>query len=464
MIQRDTETTENSSRNEEVPPEQDNSTICNKDRKKQSEYTKSKKRTRFICSSIIVSLIILSILIILFTKHFNSNSSAKKIPGICSAFSEHITPSTGNIIMPVFLIDFPDEHFQSFALSTTDLKSILFDQNNIGSMTTFEANASYNQLYVSGDLYYYTAKEPMQHYIDSGSFELLAMEVLNSFDDSLDYSDFDSDQDGYIDAFTLTVAGDNLFWYGCQAVWWDNTDFSIDGVRPYNYIMNDAQPYSGNEDYFVSELCHEFGHCMGLADYYKYDEAVDFEGMNGPAGTEKMDEMNGDLSLFSKCMLGWLNQSQVTIYNEGKKNYKLSSAQLTGNCIIIPRYESSFPCGEYFLIEYDTCDGNMIGCLTDKSAGIRILHVESEVMNDEYGTISFRYNGFSPFYDTSHEGIRILRLVNDGKPYLKAGSVITKDTSGFGWYDETGKETIDPGIRIDIGAIQDGEYEITITR
>ena len=38
-------------------------------------------------------------------------------------------------------------------------------------------------------------------------------------------------------------------------------------------------------------MCHEFGHCMGLEDYYKPDVEDDYDAMHGVAGTEMMDEM-----------------------------------------------------------------------------------------------------------------------------------------------------------------------------
>ena len=105
--------------------------------------------------------------------------------------------------------------------------------------------------------------------------------------------------------------------------------------------------------------------------------------------------------------------------------------------------------GEYFLIQYDTPEGNLKNVLTDEDAGVRIFHIDAEVASDEYSDTSFfRYNGFSEYYDKSHEGIRIIRLVNDESGYFKAGDTV--DAGRLLWYDEDGKETVDSGITIQI--------------
>ena len=225
------------------------------------------------------------------------------IPGVCTTFTQDCTPATGNVRMPVFLVDFADEHFSKDALTADNIAHVLFS-DVVGSMYTFMKNASYGQLQLDGDVFSYTAQYSSSVYESNpNGFEMLSEEVLNAFDDQIDYQDYDSNDDGYIDAFTLTIVGTHDYWYGCQATWYDDTGFSVDGVKPMLYIINDAQPYRDEIDYFVDEMCHEFGHCMGLPDYYKYNENDD-EAMNGVAGSEMMDEMYGDYCQFYKLMLG----------------------------------------------------------------------------------------------------------------------------------------------------------------
>ena len=385
------------------------------------------------------------------------------IPGVCTEFNPNGTPSIGKVRMPVFLVDFSDEHFSENVLSSDKIAHILFS-NETSSMTTFIKNASYNQLLLSGDVFFYTAQHPSSFYeSDANGFEKLSEEVLNAFDDQLNYNNYDSNTDGYIDTFVLTIVGSHDYWYGCQATWYNDTAYSVDGVKPMCYIINDAQPYANEMNYFVEEMCHEFGHCMGLPDYYKYNLDNDYDAMNGVAGSEIMDEMEGDFCQFSKLMLGWLKEDEVSIYTGGTAEYTLASSALQGSCVLIPvnfqkLNEKSVSVnqiytGEYFLIQYDTMEKNMTDVLdSDRDSGIRILHIDAETRTDADGTVSFKYNNNSPLYDASHNGRRIIRLVNDNNGYFQNGNTIDSSTPGFAWYDSKGKETIDPKITITVGA------------
>ena len=43
------------------------------------------------------------------------------IPGVCTTFTQDCTPATGNVRMPVFLVDFADEHFSKDALTADNI-------------------------------------------------------------------------------------------------------------------------------------------------------------------------------------------------------------------------------------------------------------------------------------------------------------------------------------------------------
>lgn len=414
----------------------------------------------------LMKLLLLPFVVFLFINTTSSVFAADttpNIPGVCTKFNPNGTPNMGKVRMPVFLVDFSDEHFSENALSADKIAHILFS-NETGSMTTFIKNASYNQLLLSGDVFFYTAQHPSSFYeSDVNGFEKLSEEVLNAFDDQLNYNNYDSNNDGYIDTFVLTIVGSHDYWYGCQATWYNDTAYSVDGVKPMCYIINDAQPYSNKMNYFVEEMCHEFGHCMGLPDYYKYNLDDDYDAMNGVAGSEIMDEMEGDFCQFSKLMLGWLKEDEVSIYTGGTAEYTLDSSALQGSCVLIPvNFEKlnektvsvdQIYTGEYFLIQYDTMEKNMTDVLNSgRDSGIRILHIDAETRTDTDGTVSFKYDNNSPLYDASHNGRRIIRLVNDNNGYFHKGDTIDGSTPGFAWYNSKGKETIDPEITITVGA------------
>ena len=396
------------------------------------------------------------------------------VGGEANRFTDITTPAAGTLRLPVFMVSFRDVRFAPLSLSRGRLQSLLFERENPESLAAYAYAASYGRLALEGEVYSYTAREDRADYeSEEEGFEKLAMEVLTAFDDEIDYAALDGDGNGAIDAFALTIANPSLgglfgeseagFWWGCQATWWIHGDFRVDGVRPGRYIINDAQPSLLERDYFVEELAHELGHCMGLTDYYVPDADYDADGLNGVAGVEMMDEMTGDYCQFSKLMLGWLRDDQVQVYGGQPREFLLPSAQREGGCLIIPREadKSGFT-REYFLVEYNTAEGNMADVLSRRDEGVRVFHVDARTEINYWGERAFRNeNGSLRYGDGSRW--RVLRLVNDGRGYFKPGARVNADTPGFGWYDLLGREAVDPGVEVRFAGYAGGCARIVVT-
>jgi len=391
--------------------------------------------------------------------------------GEANRFNAWMTPSRGEVFVPVFLVEFQDVGFDEDAMTPEEVRSLLFDMNNPDSFARYEYVASYGALRVDGAVFAYTARMDKADYEDEeAGFERLGMEVLAAFDDAIDYARCDADGSGDIDAFVLNIAGADewdSFWYGCQAVWYLNDAFAPDGVYPANYIINDAQPDPNDTEYYVQEMAHEFGHCMGLPDYYIPGRWSDGDGLRGPAGLEMMDDMEGDYSQFSKLMMGWLREDQVSVYTGGTREYALPSAQREGGCVLIPRDPAAAEpfLSEYFLIEYNTADANMAGALRRREEGVRVLHVDAEVLLEPWGERYFKYAVDSEYYHSRgrNRGRRILRLVNDGKRAARAGDAFGPGTSGFGWYDDREMPALPVGVRVEVLSIEGGMARIRVS-
>ena len=59
---------------------------------------------------------------------------------------------------------------------------------------------------MTGNVFHYTAKGTIASYEKTNDgYETLVREVLSGLNDTIDYTDYDSDGDGYIDALCLSV-------------------------------------------------------------------------------------------------------------------------------------------------------------------------------------------------------------------------------------------------------------------
>ncbi|MDE6657916.1 MAG: hypothetical protein K2J88_04970, partial [Oscillospiraceae bacterium] len=389
-------------------------------------------------------------------------------------------PTQGNANLVIFYVDFPDCQYD-YAPSEEELQEIAFskeDDSNANypfeSMTAFYGRSSKNAMKLTGKVFRYTTKENRSAY-DTDKAKL-AKECYQAFDDVIDFSQFDGNGDSKIDATLFSVptkAGDDDWWpcAGDSGI----IDYMPDGMTIGHIITGNAQVETLT-DYknFNSSYLHEMGHCMGLPDYYLYS-SDDFEGFHGEedtAGTELMDcDASTDFCCFSKLMLGWYKESQVSVYDKNKgseQSFILNNAQTdNGNCLILPYGDVNYT-GEYIILEYITPDKNNSSSVypwITVGNGIRAYHVKADIHNNGWWT-HFKYENGSEFTNNDDDGIRLIRLVNDveGGEIFKTGDVIDGKISGFHWYASDETESIDTGYHITIGECIDGQYTITVTQ
>ncbi len=385
-------------------------------------------------------------------------------------------PSHGNGNLVVFYVDFPDCRYTT-DFSEEQLRQIAFGASDesdpcypFESMSAFYARSSKGALDLNGTVIRYTTKENQAVY-DNDKVKIVE-ECYEAFKDTVDFSQYDGDGDGKIDATLITVptaAGDDA-WWPCAGGFGDPY-YEVDGKTLGHLITGNAEVVS-LADYknFNSSYLHEMGHCMGLPDYYLYS-SDDYEGFHGDAGSELMDaDAYSDFGCFSKLMLGWYKQNQVSVYDAslGSQTFSLYNAQTdNGNCVIIPngsldgQYFS-----EYFILEYVTPDGNNCGLPRDRwwetiGSGIRIYHAKADLQRDYWWTF-LKYQNGSEYCGGNDDGIRLVRLVGDGEGVFTTGDVISSGTSGFGWYDANENESVNPGVTITVGELVDGQYQVTI--
>ena len=382
-------------------------------------------------------------------------------------------PSTGTTHVLMFAVSFPDCQFTE-GYTTEQIWEMSFGPENrnsrafpLESISAYYERASYGRLHIEGDVYQYTAKygistyqNPTEYTSYDGTDRLLD-EIMTALDDQIDFTKYDVNSDSIMDTVIMALPGDagSEHWWPCSGGYYGHRRF--DGVKAGNVCYGGWK--LSDRRGFNSTWTHELGHAMGLPDYYKYKNTEDgYYGMNGDAGWEMMDDAYGDMSAFSKLMYGWYTEDEIMVYEGGTQTFRLKCSQDAPNCILIPRGELNDYYEEYFILEYIRHDSNN-AIPWPFGSGIRVLHCNAELWDGYWGT-ELKWNNYGQMYDDSNTKQRVLRLANEaeGGGLLDTGTLIDSGVSGFRWYDDSGYQTVDPGVSITVGELTDGAYTITV--
>ena len=289
-----------------------------------------------------------------------------------------LMPSTGDVKALVFLVDFPDCK-QTDGTTAEDREEWLFNLEDTSSFSGFYYASSYKKLKIDGDVFgYYTTMHNREHY-NYGVYgrQELINELFAYYNDEIDYSDYDADKDGIIDALYIEYAGDDTgwgsFWWSYQGTWYDDEIelTESDGMNINKYIWIQSKSYGLDKAYK-----HETGHLLGLLDYY--------DSLNGSVdaslGTfDMMVSNDSDHNALSKILLGWIDPIEVSDETE----LELRSSQLYPEAAIVyPNNDKTSD--EYFVLEYITGDGaNFEKSSLLEDGGIRVWRVNTKL--DESG-------------------------------------------------------------------------------
>ena len=243
-------------------------------------------------------------------------------------------------------------------------------------------------------------------------------EALTHFDSAYDFSDYDLDNDGYIDSVWLIYnspvdyqSNDSFYWtFTTQTE--STTTFNSKKASYYAFAGTDfITPNQEDASYDVSDLTydahtyiHETGHLLGLDDYYDYDSEQG--ALGGLYGADMMDYNIGDHGPINKMLLGWVDPCVVS----ETTTIRIDDFSTTGNVLLVTNKTLSSIYDEYFLIEFYNGSGlnnhdlQIINNINKDEAtdaiGVRVTHVnatkktQEEIDNDKsqsYFT-GFKYN------------------------------------------------------------------------
>ena len=380
-------------------------------------------------------------------------------------------PASGEAKVIVFVVDFPDKLITDDAKVLSDT-NLAFNGNSedlvYESLNSYYLKSSYNKLNLSADIFgVYTAKNNSTYYetlntqfyaTDPQTGEYLypdathpdsdlIFEILTQYDSQINYSDYDANNDGYIDG-VYVIYNHEISYESGSDLWWAYQYYyyyedSFDGVAPNYYVWSGLDFfYEGEEPLNARTIIHETGHMLGLEDYYDY-YPDDFYNSGG-LGTFMMDYNVGDHDAFSKLLLGWINP----IIIETSATVDILPLASSGDVLLIIDEWKGTIFDEYLLVIYYTPE--MLNEL-DKSyiftePGILVFHVSAAIDNG-YNTDSYYYSIFNNNNtDSVNKLLKIIEadMGNDIEKYaiaedtdlFQVGDIFNYNIhSDYSWYD-----------------------------
>ena len=154
--------------------------------------------------------------------------------------------------------------------------------------------------------------------------EQAVIDACKLYDDKIDFSRYDLDDDGYVDMVFMYYAGYGEADYSDSKTIWPHQWYiesgagvtvELDGVKLDSYACtNELNP--DNSMCGIGTACHEFGHAMGLPDFYDTDyktngecsALLDYSLMC--SGSYNNDGRTPPyFSIMERIMLGWLPEN-----------------------------------------------------------------------------------------------------------------------------------------------------------
>lgn len=218
-------------------------------------------------------------------------SRAAKAPA--KALSQ--VPHNGVARIPVLLVDYSDYHFRDgdkaaatfenfFNGPTVSARQYYVDQSNGKYQPQFDV---FGPVTLPNKRAYYGGNDLRGDDLRPGT---MVAEACKKLDTEIDFSNYDNDGDGECDVVIVLYAGDGeASSYEADSedsVWphqWElsasdyNTSLKLDGTVVDKYACFN-ELYGGDLTQIdgIGTVCHEFGHCLGLPDFYDVNYGNNF--------------------------------------------------------------------------------------------------------------------------------------------------------------------------------------------
>jgi immune inhibitor A len=182
----------------------------------------------------------------------------------------------------------------------------------------------------------------------------------------IDFSQYDTDNNGYIDNIFVYYAGYNEAEGGGDYTIWPHqwsiyNRVTVDGVKTGTYACtSEFRGTPADGDYAgIGTFCHEFGHVLGLPDFYDTDyrdngqaEELGAYSLMSNGNYNNMGRTPPYFNVMERMLVGWITAGEVAALQQ-TGYYELDPVFTnTGFRSPTPSYtQNYFPDGEYYLYE-----------------------------------------------------------------------------------------------------------------
>lgn len=275
-------------------------------------------------------------------------------------------PKTGSPKGLIILVEYSDVKFNSSYDAGDYFRRMVnekgfSDYNGTGSVSDWFAVASMGQFTPDFDVYGPVTLPNKQAYYGGNNSrgddlrpEEMIIDGCTLLDSQINFKDYDTDGDGYVDNVFVFYAGQGEASYGSDdTVWphqWELTSAGkslvLDGVRIDRYACSNEWERTAPDG--IGTFVHEFSHVMGLPDLYHTTENVYYT----PCNWSVMDygPYNNDgrtpptYSIFERNAMGWIDP---IVLDSTPRSIELAHIEESNEGCLIPTSKNT----EFFLLE-----------------------------------------------------------------------------------------------------------------
>ncbi|MEL1235478.1 MAG: M6 family metalloprotease domain-containing protein [Candidatus Neomarinimicrobiota bacterium] len=338
---------------------------------------------------------------------------------------------TDTFHVPLLLVEFPDAN----AIYSPEEIDMVMNQEgythlnneNSGSFRDFYQEISYgNFLPIAEVSDWFMASNGHDYYSYNNGYQRVRELIRTAVDDledaGFDWSVFDNDNDGYVDALNVIHQGPGAEEGDYSNIWshkssLGNLAVSYDGVIISSYNIS-PEIQNGNL-VAIGVLAHEFGHALGLPDLYDTDYSSSGSGKLALMASGSWGTSNNS-PWYPATMIGWCKEQLGWVdVVEINDDLDAVSIEQTYSSNIVYRVNHSQVEEEYWLIE----NRQKIGSDTlMPTPGLTIWHINDNMAE------GWAVNNDEPYYGVGLEQADGMNALENGGP-SNGGDVYPGDTN-----------------------------------